>query len=361
MAKKILTKDSENAYSFLSDTLQNLENEDFRNSQIYALIYLKNLKIIKDAINSALYIHSYAEKYMNALPRFEAGYLKILYYEELWASSDWIYSTLNQIAGHGMIDEISFKHVNNFIEALLLDNNIVKYKTEIARIIRGNVVPKTLFALYNNMRIRTDNFSILNEGFYNPFDDELLQNSHENSIENLRNSIQQKQEERIIKKIRVYNAKNRASGVRYEDGKVIATQEFYCGDIIENAPVRILKDEDLYSPNVRDLVFMIDSSKRLFGIPYGIASIARDESETNLSANIDYEFDPEKGNIICIRAIKKIRPNDELIFVNDDFIKENSPYKPEQVMPNDFHNIKVDTRIHKNDPCHGGMAYPSLT
>ena len=79
MAKKILLKDSENAYSFLSNTLQNLEIEDFENSQIYALVYLKNLKIIKDAINSALYMHSYAEKYTNALPRFEMGYAKIEY------------------------------------------------------------------------------------------------------------------------------------------------------------------------------------------------------------------------------------------------------------------------------------------
>ena len=79
MAKKLLLKDSENAYSFLSNTLQNLEIEDFENSQIYALVYLKNLKIIKDAINSALYMHSYAEKYTNALPRFEMGYAKIEY------------------------------------------------------------------------------------------------------------------------------------------------------------------------------------------------------------------------------------------------------------------------------------------
>ena len=94
-------------------------------------------------------------------------------------------------------------------------------------------------------------------------------------------------------KIKIYNAKNQATGIKYESNKVVATKAFYRGDIIENAPVRILSDEDLYSPNVRDLVFMIDETKRLFGIPFGLASVARDESQTSLSANIDYEFDEE--------------------------------------------------------------------
>ena len=361
MAKHILRKDAEKSYEFLNNILENLEKNDFRNSQMRALIYSKALKIVKDYISDGIYIDSFTEKYMNALPRFEAGYLKILYYEELWASSDWIYSTLNQIAGHGMVDEIPFKQVNKFIEALLLDNNIVKYKTEIARIIRGNVVPKTLFALYNNMRIRTDNFSILNEGFYNPFDDDLLADAHSNSIENYKNSIKEKEVERLIRKIKIYNAKNQATGIKYEGNKVVATKAFYRGDIIENAPVRILSDEDLYSPNVRELVFMIDETKRLFGIPFGLASVARDESQTSLSANIDYEFDPEKGNVISIYAIKKIRPGDELIFKNDDFIKEDSIYKPDQTSYNDFYGIKVDTKVRDNDPCHGGMAYQSLT
>lgn len=362
MAKLIYKRDAEHSYDILSELLDDMEKVEYINCQSYALIYNKNLKVLKSYVDSIIRIDEFDKKIIESIIPFEAGYLKLLYYQELWASADWVLSTLNQIAGHGMIDEITIGQVNRFIESLLSDNNIINYKAEIAKIVRGNVIPKRLFALYNNMRIRTDNFRALNEAFYNPFDDEMLSNAYEESyVNNIQSSVKKKEEERLIRKIRVYNAKNRTSGVRYDNNKVYATQNFYRGDIIENAPVRILSDEDLYSPNVRELVFMIDSSKRLFGIPFGIASIARDESQTSLSANVDYEFDPEKGNVISIYAIKKIRPGDELIFKNDDFIKESSYYTQDQSQYNDFHDIKVDTNVSKNDPCHGGMPYPSLT
>ena len=84
-----------------------------------------------------------------------------------------IQKKINLYNNRGSINdiEVSIRDVNNFVESLLMERNVIMYKQEIAKIIKGRMSGKMLNDLYRNMKIRPDNFSKINEGFYNPFDE----------------------------------------------------------------------------------------------------------------------------------------------------------------------------------------------
>ena len=267
------------AYSQGIDSYRNLkflyDNITDKNIEYYLDSVYKidiDLKILNKFIQS--YTGSMIDRMQKDYNNFVALYYKLLYYSELWASVDWIKMTLDEFNNkNSRLDsyEIPIRHVNKFVESLLSGNNPIKYKNEIARIISGKMAAKTLNDFYKSVKVRTDNFSMINEGFYNPFDDDLLDNDI--VIDQPKNITPD--DTKLIKKIKLYNNKSKVGGIQFKDNKVYASKTFYMDDIIETAPVRILDDADLYASNVRKLTFPIDLSKRIFGIPFGIGSIAR--------------------------------------------------------------------------------------
>lgn len=327
-------------YSVAMQSYSNLTN-------LYKVINDSNIEEYIDCVyeikNDLKNLKKYIESHYNSVivqnyNKFESMYYKLLYYSELWASVDWIKMTLDEFNNkNSRLDsyEIPIRHVNKFVESLLSGNNPIKYKNEIARIISGKMAAKTLNDFYKSVKVRTDNFSMINEGFYNPFDDDLLDNDI--VIDQPKNITPE--DTKLIKKIKLYNNKSKVGGIQFKDNKVYASKTFYMDDIIETAPVRILDDADLYASNVRKLTFPIDLSKRIFGIPFGIGSIARSEIETGIPGNIDYEYDPDKSNEIIIYAIKKINKGDELIFVNDNKMEIEKSFRNNYVHPNEILNI----------------------
>lgn len=106
---------------------------------------------------------------------------------------------------------------------------------------------------------------------------------------------------------------------------------------------------------------MIDSSKRLFGIPMGMATVARTSSEARKDPNIDYEFDPENGNKIIIYATKKIKRGEELIFTEDNMCESDNVYDICSAPIDMIRSISTsNNRVSKNDPVHTGVPYKSL-
>ena len=323
-------------YSEITD--QNIENYS---DQLYRIS--ANLKVMKKFINSS-YETSFKDDAAKLYNKCEILYYKILFYSDLWASADWIKMTIDEYNDKGKHDDfvISIKSVNNFIEALLFGDNPVKYRNEIAKIVNGKMIPKALDTFYKSIRIRTDNFRSINEGFYNPFDDELLISDDEEIIDTPK--VITPEEDKLIKKLKLYNNKSKIGGIQFKDGRVYASKTFYMDDIIETAPVRVLDDADLYSSNVRKLTFPIDLSKRIFGIPFGIGSIARSEIETDIPGNIDYEYDPDKANEIIIYAIRKINKGDELIFVNDNKMEIEKSFNRNYSHPDEIINISAKVK-----------------
>lgn len=326
------------AYDYLEGLYNSIDdkNIEYYSTKLYRIE--SNMKVLKRFINSS-YETSFKDDAVILYNNCENLYYKILFYTDLWASADWIKETLNEYKkGKSLMPvEISYKSVNKFIDALLSGNNPKKYKTEISRIISGKMVAKTLSDFYNNIKVRTDNFTYINESFYNPFDDDLLNDLDDNVIDEPKEITPE--EDRIIRKIKLYNNKSKVGGVQFKDDKVYASKTFYMDDIIEVAPVRILDDADLYSSNVRKLTFPIDLSRRIFGIPFGIGSMARSEVETGIRGNIDYEYDPSNKNEIIIYATRKINKGDELVFVNDNKMELSKTFNSNYSHPDEILSI----------------------
>ena len=325
----------------------------------------KWIKDLKNYIENVPYPGPRTERWASDIEYFEAAYYKMVYYKDLWSASDWILFVLNNTT-KGSARIINISKVNAFIEGLLSFQLVKTYRAQISKIINANITGKQLLMMYDHVRMLTDNFRgkledslflnesyKLNEGFYNPFDIDdapIIDDRKQNDVE-----------ERIIRKIKVYNSKNQEGGIKYKNNGVYANTTFYKDDIIEEAPVYMLHDSDLYSANVRKLTFMIDDSKRLFGIPMGMATVARSANEANKDSNIDYEFDPEKGNKIVIYATKKIRRGEELVFAEDNMCESDNVY--------DICSAPIDmirsfepssTGASNSDPVHGGTPYKSV-
>lgn len=297
-----------------------------------AKIYCNQLKQTIDAIKKMGYADigtdSYSSIWARSIPRYEYFYKKALYYNELWSTSDWILYMLN--SAKSTISNFTMKNVNGFIAALLSRDLINVVEREILKIIRGTISQKMLTSLYNSVRLRTSNFSMINENFYNPFDDDLYDDG--SSIINDIDVIDARRERDLIKKIKVYNNASKVGGVKYVNGKVYATRSFYAGDIIEYAPVRLLNSDDLYSSSVRKITFPLDPAHGIFGVPFGIGSIARNEAETGIEGNIDYEYTSIDADHIKIYATENILSGAELIFVSN----------------NKFENIQSFDRYHSD-------------
>ena len=159
----------------------------------------------------------------------------------------------------------------------------------------------------------------LYESFYNPFDED-----DDYQIDMPKTLYKQEPEDKEIKisKVRLWDG-NTTDKIYFDKGRMRAGRFYAPGDTIEVCPVRLIQDDDLYSRNVRDIAFMIDSEKRIFGIPFGYASYYRNSKTSGLDGNVDYELVPSDEPTIRIYAKSKIKKNNELILVSDDSDFEN--------------------------------------
>lgn len=166
----------------------------------------------------------------------------------------------------------------------------------------------------------------LYEAFYNPFDDE----DDENQIDIPKIPYKQELEDKEIKisKVKLWDG-NTTDKIYFDKGKMRAGKFYAPGDTIEVCPVRLIQDDDLYSRNVRDIAFVIDSEKQIYAIPFGYASYYRNSKETGLDANADYELIPSDEPTIRIFATSKIRKHNEIILFSDETDFENE-IKPGQ-------------------------------
>lgn len=185
--------------------------------------------------------------------------------------------------------------------------------------------------------------NVIKEGFYNPFDD-IDDHSIDTRYDNV---VDVDTDDTKISNVRLWN-NNTSNKIMYKGGKMIAGQFFGKGDHIEDCPVRLIYDKDLYSENIRDFAFTIDKQKRIYGIPFGYASFYRNSKDCNLEPNADYEYvsDPT-GSYIKIYAIGNIKKGCEIILISDDadFENEIKPgqfvYDRDEVPFRSIKNVKI--------------------
>lgn len=156
-----------------------------------------------------------------------------------------------------------------------------------------------------------DKLNKINESFSNPFSD--IENENISDI-----TITEKKHDDLIKGVELWDKRKRLNQVAYQNNKMLAINKLFKGDIVESAPVIILNQNDLYSKNVRDIVFDISPGK--FGVPLGYAALYRTTLDVNKEPNIDYEYNIENNELNFI-ALKNIDKGEELIIKadNDDY------------------------------------------
>lgn len=164
-------------------------------------------------------------------------------------------------------------------------------------------------------------YSQVNEGFYNPFDDDINDNISDDirGVMPINNEIIVKDADEVpIKRIKKWDS-NVNGKIYCSKGKMYSGRYFVPNDVIEECPVVVINNEGMFSRTVRDMAFQLYPDKDVYGIPMGYANCY--EFSDGSDANVDYEYDPSEG-VIRIIAITNIKPNKLLILrANSDFIK----------------------------------------
>lgn len=174
--------------------------------------------------------------------------------------------------------------------------------------------------------------SLLEGGFINPFDGEsgIIPQQQQDDVMSVYD--QSGLQATDFKKIGIWNGPSNSIIYRAgsDGGRMISKTYFQKGDIVETAPITILKKGDLYSRNIRDLVFQLDDDGEIFGLPAGYANCYRKDIEAPTEGNIRYKYD-ENTNTLVFTAISVIKPGTEIVLKTDaeDF--------GNQLQPKDFH------------------------
>jgi len=102
--------------------------------------------------------------------------------------------------------------------------------------------------------------------------------------------------------------------------RMMAGQHFHRGDTIEEAPVKLMKEDDLFAKTIYSVCFCIDKPKGIYALPIGYSTCYRNSSESGKDGNIIYEYNDRKHTLKFI-SCKNIKKNDELILsvTDDDF------------------------------------------
>ncbi len=224
------------------------------------------------------------------------------------------------------------KHIVNVYKKTKLDEGEVlnKYEhllsNEVLYENNRNIIDKLTYKVATDEEVVdfVDNllYSSLNEGFYNPFDDDssAAKRGGIMDIIPVNNEIIVKDKDNCpIKGIRKWDS-NVNGKIYCIGGKMYAGRRFIPNDVVEECPVIVINNEGMFSRTVRDLAFQLYPEKDIYGIPMGYAN-CYDVDTTGLTGNVDYEYDPDEG-IIRIIAITNIKPNNLLVLrANEDFIK----------------------------------------
>lgn len=241
---------------------------------------------------------------------------------------------LNILMGGGEITKTSLNELNSEMEAYAIgveslkeycvENNGSRSLVEACLILSndGVVFENALKNLSCSLSLNESRY-----GFFNPFDDMVDSKNELPSVD-----IHTKAKKGMdILGIKLWNKDKFKKTNAYCDGESIyAKKTFFPDDIIENSPVRIFDNNDLFSRNIRELAFPIDPARRLYGLPLGYISYYKTDKDSGKEANVDYEcYQAENGMwFIRIIAIGKINKNDELILKSsdDDYVNELHPY-----------------------------------
>ena len=188
---------------------------------------------------------------------------------------------------------------------------------------------------YNEYKLFNDNK--LQEGFYNPFDDDSFYTKQISQMVLPTTHVKETPEIKISK-VKLWND-NVTDKIYFDKGKMRAGRYYRKGDIIEVCPVRLIHNADLHSENVRDMAFVIDTDNHIHAIPFGYALYYRNSKDSGLDGNVDYVLDNTETPTIKIFATNNIKKGNEIILIStdDDFENEIKPtqfnYAPNKPEP----------------------------
>ena len=154
-----------------------------------------------------------------------------------------------------------------------------------------------------------------NEAFENPFDeigDTTINTRYEEMAD-----YDFDEKDFNIGRVRLWN-NNTDNKIMFKGGKMIAGQFFGINDTIEECPVRILYEKDMYSENIREFAFTIDAPRGIYAIPFGYASYYRNSLDCNIEPNADYEYVDGETPIIRIFATRNIKRGHEIVLYAED-------------------------------------------
>ena len=233
------------------------------------------------------------------------------------------------------IDRKSISDALNLVEAYSI---ISRANGDRGAINESNSMYQRLESLIKEYSYR---ISHLNEGFENPFDevdDHTKVNRYDDKV------VVDPNKDLKINQIKMWNS-NTPNKIMYRNGRIEAGQFFGKGDTIEECPVRIIYEKDMYSENIRDFAFTIDKARGIYAIPFGYASFYRNSISSNAEPNAEYEYVPERnGGYIRIYATRNIRKGHEIVLYADktDFDNEIKPgqfdYSQREIEP--YYSVK---------------------
>lgn len=185
--------------------------------------------------------------------------------------------------------------------------------------------------------------SRLNEGFYNPFDDDD-ENLDLKSLESKDHAPKIN-----IKGLYTWDPKKKQK-IKYEGGKVIACTTFLPNDTIEEAPVKNVSKGDMYSRFIRDNAICIDKERNMYVVPFGYVpfyNTTDDIRETpNARVIVKFNDDNSVSNAEVV-ATAEIKPGREIIIDAGDraenvFVPGDYDYKHEPEPVYSFKNFRIE-------------------
>lgn len=162
--------------------------------------------------------------------------------------------------------------------------------------------------------VKIRKYNQLNEaGFSNPFaNDDDLRTTDILSIE----PDSTKKKVNSIYSVNLWNP-NTKTKIIYRNDRVFANQYFCAGDTVEECPVKLMEEKDLYSETIRACVFPIDLKKGIYALPLGYGVCYRNSVDSGIKGNIDYDFF-EDSNTLVFTALSNIKKGTELIIKADE-------------------------------------------
>ena len=123
--------------NLIDDCVKNDAWEIYKNK---TLIIAQWIKKLKNYLENRQFTTPVDDKWADELEYFEAAYYKIIYYGDLWASTDWIMYTLENnktnLNKKG-IRILTYNQINAFVDNLLSFRLIKTYRAQIAKIINA--------------------------------------------------------------------------------------------------------------------------------------------------------------------------------------------------------------------------------